>query len=328
MLKELVFWEKFRPNTLNPEKGKKPIILLPRIKKIVDNGIKFNMILVGAGGLGKSSCADILVQDCDYRRIGSNERGVDTIEIIEEHCRNFSLPLRKTQKGNPQGQKVVWLEEFDQTTPDFRRALRGFIEEHPYVRFIATANNINKIGRSEEDKALLSRFNIIDFNPNGKEEVEFLKKNQMAYLKSIAKSVQFEVPEEVLSKLISRTFPNFRSTVQLLQEVYISGDFDTYLKQKDKQNVDVYQYMLNGNNVVSENYFYVMDNFPKEKTEDLLESLSGAFFKYLMDNHQEILLKNGFKILKTIKDYNAQYTQTADPETHLVSMITELKEIL
>lgn len=62
MLKELVFWEKYRPNTLNPEKGKKPIILLPRIKKIVDSGIKFNMILVGAGGLGKCVCEETLIK--------------------------------------------------------------------------------------------------------------------------------------------------------------------------------------------------------------------------------------------------------------------------
>lgn len=329
-LKELLFWEKYRPNTINPEKGKIPIILLPRIKKLVEGGIQMNMLFYGSGGIGKTSISKILAENTDFRKIKATERGVDTIDVIEEHCKNYSLPLRKGNKGNRKGQKVVWLEEFDQTTPDFRKALRSLMEDERYlsVRFIATANNIVKLQRTVEEKALIGRFNLVNFDPETKEEVNYLKDKYLGYLRAISKNVKLELNDEVLNKIINRTFPNLRKAVQLIQEIHITGDFDTYLKQKDTMNSDVFSFILDTENSVSENYFFVMDNYPKEKTEDLLVLLSRSFFKHLINERPEIILKNGFKILAHMKEYNAEYTSTSDPETHLVSFITKLKELV
>ena len=334
-LKEKLFWEKFRPNTINPEKGKIPIILLPRIKNIVEKELEMNLVFVGSGGLGKSTLAEIMTDGFDTLKINCSmpdQRGIDVVgETILDHCKNFSIPFKKKnrkKKGNPYAAKAVWLEEFDNTTPDMRKALRGFIEEHSEVRFIAIVNNMQKLQRSDEDKALISRFNIINFNPNSKDEVTYLKKHQLNYLKSISKAIKFDVEEKVLEALITRTFPNFRSTVQLLQEIHISGDFESYLKQKDSLNLDIFSFIMNGNNNINENFFYVADNFPREKTEDLLNTLSRPFFKYLLENHEDIVLKNGFKILDLTKTFNYEYTVTIDPEMHLVSFVTKLKELL
>ncbi|NPV13290.1 MAG: hypothetical protein HPY57_16135 [Ignavibacteria bacterium] len=331
-LKENLFWEKYRPNSLIPEKGKIPIILLPRIRKIVEKELQMNFMFVGSGGLGKSTLAGILTENYDTLRINcSVDNGIEIVrEEISEHCKNFSISFRKNKKkkGDPYGVKAVWLEEFDNTTPDMRKALRGFIEEHTEVRFIAIVNNVAKLQRTEEDKALLSRFNLIQFDPENQEEINYLKKQQLNYLKSICKSIKFETTDEILNILITRTFPNFRSTVQLLQEVYISGDLESYLKKKDTLNENVYSFIMNGRNNLSENFFYVSDNFPREKTEDLLNTLSRPFFKYLLENHENIILKNGFKILDLTKNFNSEYTITIDPEMHLVTFITKLKELV
>lgn len=332
-LKEKLFWEKYRPNSLIPEKGKIPIILLPRIRKIVEKELQMNFMFIGSGGLGKSSLAYILTKNYDTLKINcSLDNGIDTVrEEILDHCKNFSISFNKKNKkkiGNPYSIKVVWLEEFDNTTPDMRKALRGFIEEYNEVRFIAIVNNITKLQRSEEDKALLSRFNLIYFDPENQEEINYLKKQQLNYLKSICKSIKYDVSDDILKTLIIRTFPNFRSTVQLLQEIYISGDLETYLKKKDIFNESVYSFIMNGKNNINENFFYVSDNFPKEKTEDLLNILSRPFFKYLLENHQNIILKNGFKILDLTKEFNSEYTTTIDPEIHLVTFITKLKELI
>lgn len=331
-IKEKLFWEKFRPNSLTPEKGKIPIILLPRIRKIIENGIEMNYLFFGSGGLGKSTLTSILTEKYDTIKINcSLDNGIDIVrEELLNHCKNFSISIRKNRKkkGDPYGEKAVWLEEFDNTTPDMRKALRGFIEEYTNVRFIATANNISKLQRSEEDKALLSRFNLINFEPENKQEVEYLKKQQLLYLKSICKTIKFEADDELLNKLILRTFPNFRSTIQLLQEIYISGDLESYLNKKETLYSDVYSFILNGNNNINENFFYVSENFPKEKTEELLNILSRPFFKYLLENYQHIILKNGFKILELTKEYNSEYSTTLDPEIHLVTFITKLKELV
>lgn len=332
-LKQQLFWEKFRPNTLKPEKGKIPIILVPRLRNLLEKELQLNLILTGSGGLGKSSYINIISEDFDTLRINCSSkdgRGIDISEVIEEHCKNYSMPFKKKgrKKGDINGIKLVWLEEFDSSTPDMRKALRAFIEDNSHVRFVATVNNIQKISRSDEDKALISRFNVVDFDPQTQDEIAYLKKMQLGYLKAICKVVKFEVEDDVLMSLISRTFPNFRSTVQLLQQVTISGDFETYLKQKDTINLDVYSFIMNGNNNINENFFYVQDNFPREKTEDLLSTLSRPLFKYLIENYQDVVLKNGFKILELTKEFNSEYTSTMDPEMHLVTFISKLKELV
>ena len=129
-LNDLLFWEKYRPNTFKKEnKEDIPIILLPRIRKLVENGIQLNMIFYGKGGQGKSTLAKILTQNTDFRKFKSTERGVENIEIIEEFCKNYSISLRKNTNY---GQKVIWLEEFDQTSAKFRETLRSLMEEDRY----------------------------------------------------------------------------------------------------------------------------------------------------------------------------------------------------
>ena len=335
-LKSLVYWEKFRPTSIKKGKGI-PIILLPRVRKLIDGfvdddgeiDIKMNLILYGSGGCGKTSLINILTENTDFRMIKATERGVDTIEIIEEHCKNFSIPLKKKNiKGNPQGQKVIWLEEFDQTTIQFRNALRSFMEEYPNIRFVATANNIIKLQRTEEEKALIGRFNVVDFNPQTKDESLYLKENYLKYLKAVGKNSKLIMGDEIYQKIINNSFPNLRVAVQTIQEIVISGSYEQYEQVKEDLNDDIFDFMLDGNNDLKRNFYYVSENYPKEKTEDLLNILSRPFFKYLLENRFEIIEKNGDKIANLSKNYNYQYTLTIDPEMHLFNYITQLKTLL
>ena len=270
-----------------------------------------------------TTLAGILCQDANELRINcSKERGIDIVrEDIFDHVKNYNVLGKK-------GIKVVWLEEFDNATPDMRKALRGFIEDYSeHVRFVATVNNISKLQRTEEDLALLSRFNLINFDPIDKEESEYLKKYQLMYLKSISKLVKLDISDEILEKLISKTFPNFRSTVQLLQEIHISGDIETYEKMKEGQNKEVYSFIMDGQVNLTEIYYFVCDNYPKEKTEDLLLLLSRQFFKFLMDEHPDKVLKLGQQLIVLSKEHNSQYIHTTDPEIHLINYILKIKKL-
>jgi replication-associated recombination protein RarA len=53
MVKNL-FWEKYRPKQLED------MILLPRIKKLVENGIETNLIFYGHYGMGKTALSKIM----------------------------------------------------------------------------------------------------------------------------------------------------------------------------------------------------------------------------------------------------------------------------
>jgi len=328
-LKSKIFWEKYRPTSLVNGEGI-PIILLPRIRKIVESGeIDINMFFYGSGGLGKTSLAKILSSNFDVKMITSKERGVETIDIIDEHCKNFSLPLKKKNSiGNPRGEKLIWLEEFDLATPTFRAALRQYMEDYPNIRFIATANNLNRINRTKEDKALIGRFNLINFDPETQEEVEYLKTHQLKYIKAIGKNNNLTIGDDIYEKVLAKSFPNCRIAVQTIQEIVISGSYEQYDRISTEINKGLFEFILNGNNNINQNFFFVQENYPREKTEDLLNLLSTEFFKYLINNREDIIIKNGLKIAKLSKQYNYQYTLTIDPEMHLFNYITELKELL
>ena len=322
-IKEKLFWERFRPNSMKPEKGKIPIILLPRVREFVEGGIVTNLVFNGQGGSGKSSCAGILCQDADFLKINcSLSRGIDVIrEEIEDHVNNYSLT------GN-RGMKVVWLDEFDNTTPDMRKALRGFIEDNSdNARFIATTNNINEINRSTEDSALLGRFSIVDFDPVDHKEVEYLKKQQVAFLKSIAKNVSLDLSDDVIAQINDRFFPNFRKSVHMLQEVQISGGYQNHENTKLESDERIFDYVMDGDINLENIYYFVCDNYPKEKTEVLLKVLSRPLFKHVMANDPELLMKAGTKLMELSKEHNAQYTSTIDPETHLINYVIKLKEL-
>ena len=103
-----------------------------------------------------------------------------------------------------------------------------------------------------------------------KDENEYLKKQQLNYLKSISKVVAFTLSDEIFEKLINKTFPNFRKTVQLFQEIFITGDIETYETMIEGQNEDVYSFIMDGKVDLNTIYYFVCDNYPKDKTEELI----------------------------------------------------------
>ena len=323
MIKDKLFWEKYRPNTLVKENGKIKMFLLSRIEKFVQEGIKTNMIFYGSAGLGKTTLAKILTKDTNCLKINcSLENGIDTVrKKIDDHCTTYGL------LGN-RGMKTVWLEEFDGTTRQFREGLRGFIEEHSdNVRFVATANSLSKFQRDETGLAILSRFNVINFEPLNSDESQFIRKSQISFLKSVSKSEKINIDNDIIDNIINSNFPDFRASIQDLQELSIIGDYELLKEQKNSTNLELYDYILDGDNNVSKNYYLVLDSY-RDKADVLLKLLGRPFFKYLLKKDNQLAIRNGQKFIKLCKEYNAEYDQTLDPEIHLVSFITELKDIM
>lgn len=328
--KDILFWERFRPNTLKPTKGKIPIILLPRIKRLFEETeLKMNYCFHGSGGTGKTTLAKIITQNTNVLKLnGSKDGGKDMItSVIEEHCRLCNA-FAKDEDGNllRNAQKVVWIEEFEYSSAHFRAALRSFMEEYRHVRFIITLNNITKINKTEEDKALLQRFNIIQFDPKDKKEEEFLKEKQLGFLHSIIKGIRFEVSDEILSKLIGNTFPCFRKTMQLLQELYISKNFEEFEKIQENKNKELYDFILNGHNDTTENFEFVLSNYG-DNEEQLLQELGRPFFKYLMNNRKDLMCKTQHYLLLR-KTCDVDLKNVSDPSMCMINFITQLKELI
>ena len=315
MIKDKLFWEKYRPKKLEN------MILYPRIKNFIKDGIKTNILMYSSGGVGKSSLAGILTKDTNCLKINcSLQNGIDIVrEQITEHCTTYGLMQKK-------GMKTVWLEEFNGTTKEFRKGLRGFIEEYSdIVRFIITANNISAMLRDEDDAALLSRFNKINFDPQNKDEEIFFRENSIKYLQAITKSLEYNIDKIYLEKIVNKNFPNLRGSIQLLQEIYITNDINI-IESYSSSNVNLFTFIMNKNNDVNENWSYVLENW-KDKTDQLLKLLTKSFFIYIREEHYKLLESKGGTLTKLMKDYNAEYLNTLDPEIHLISYITELKNL-
>jgi replication-associated recombination protein RarA len=319
MIENKLFWHKFRPTTISNDKGKIKMILLPRIRKIVEKGISMNFLFHGSPGLGKTTLAGILTENTDCLRINCRLDGLDYVRNkTEEHCTHYGVFGSKD--------KVVWLEEFDGASWQMREALRPLIELYiDNVKFIATANSLTGFN-SDKDLAVLSRFNSIKFDPIDDTEKDFLRKNQVNFLKGIASKEKFNLSDEIVNKIVTMNFPDFRRSVQHLQELQISGDVESWEKSVSSRNQELFNFITNGVNKVDENYFYVMDNY-KDNSQELLREMGRPLFSYLLERNPKFIDNKGALLIKLQKTYNSEYPLTPDPELHLISMVTDVKDL-
>jgi hypothetical protein len=84
---------------------------------------------------------------------------------------------------------------------------------------------------------------------------------------------------------------------------------------------------MNGKNNVEENYNFVLNNFQDNPIE-LMKVLGRPLFNRLMTVDSPNLIKQGATLINLQKSYNEKYKDTIDPIIHLISYITDIKEIL
>lgn len=312
-----LFWEKYRP------KNFKQLILLPRISSFFNDGLKLNVILYGTSGTGKSTLARLLSEN--HNSIEINASLQNSVELLREevldHCQTLSF------RHDKNAMKVVFLDEFDRASAELQDALKAFMEKYDdKVRFILTTNHINKINGE-----LKSRFNEVNFDPINQQEREYLKKHYLIYLKAVCKKENVEDllnREDILNDLINKHFPDLRKTIQIVQEFVISKyDFSIFNNSALSNQLDFYEWLLNKENNVIDNYNYVMVNF-LDSFDDAFKFLGRSFFSYLLEKDQSIIEKIGPNLVKLSKEYNETYNNTIDPILHLISYISDIKNIL
>jgi DNA polymerase III delta prime subunit len=313
-IKDKIFWEKYRPNTLTG------MILLPRIERLIKDGIQMNLIFYGTSGTGKTTLANILSKEYNFLKLNASDKnGIDILRSkIETYLNTMIL-------GGKDGLKVIYLDEFDRATPQLQDGLKSFTETYENrARFIFTTNHISKI-----TKELRSRFTEVPFDPIDKTERDYLYKKHVSYIRAIAKKENFEKYTEVepFVKIVNKYFPDLRKSIQAVQEAIITGNIDNINITTGSDKIDFYKYLCDKNTNPIDIYDYVMNNF-FTNFEDAYEYLGRQFFEYLREYKNEFLINNGAAILNTQKSYNETYPVTPDPIIHLINYILEIKTIL
>lgn len=315
MIIKKLYSEKYRPKSIDA------MILLPRIQKELldaDGNIQLsgNYLFTSSPGTGKTSLANVLVPEGALKVNASYNSSVDDLkDDVIEYCKTADIFGSATIGGY----KIVYLDEFDGVSGKYQDALRGFIEEYSdRIRFIATCNNLSKIS-----PAMLSRFNVIKFDPENQEEVDYLKDHYFERCELIKEKNKLNVSDEQLKSIINITFPDFRSVMNTLQVIEKTGGYNK--ASNSNMNVDLYNIVFS---TVKEDktYAWVIENFG-DKVENLLKMCGRPLASYIFEFKPEYMGKVP-RIMKVVTDSLNGLQDSPDPVVLGISCIYSIQEII
>jgi len=314
MIKQNIFKYKYRPRTFDD------IIILPRIKKIIENGINDHFLFYGSYGIGKTALVHLLCKDRPFLELNSSiDTSIDILRTkVDEFCSKMSMFDAKDDI------KIVFMDEIDGVSSQYQDALKKFIEKNEQnVRFIATTNHINRI-----DEGVLDRFVKVDFSPQNVEEVQFLKINYAKRISKIAKEEDILLEIDDIKEIVNKNFPSFRKMLSVIQQVKITGEvmlstktFDDILKEK------LYNHIINENDS-EKTYHFLMDNFGSEHIDELIKLMGRPFIEYIGTNHRDKLTKLGDMLVIVTKYADIlDRSRSADPLLIGTTLIHEIQSL-
>lgn len=311
-----LYWNRYKPKNVDA------VILLPRIQEdILDDEGKIvlsgNYIFTGSSGLGKSSLASVVVpKDALVVNASFNSSVEDLKETIMDYCRTGDIFGDSTIDGY----KIVYLDEFDGVSSKYQEALRGFIEEYDdRIRFIATCNNLSKIS-----PAILSRFQVIKFDPENEAESRYLKEEYLERCSLIAKKNSLNISKEQIISLINTNFPDLRSTYNTLQRVEKVGHYNKDINSS--VNVDFYNIVFGDINT-EKTYTWVIENFG-DNVETLVKMCGRPLCRYILDENQKYIGKIP-ALTHLFKEYSYQLSSNlVDPVVLILSYVYEIQELI
>lgn len=315
---KLLLWEKWRPKNIDD------IILLPRIRKELENGVNQHYIFHGHYGSGKTSLARILIgrysKETPYLELNCS---MDTsIDVLRTEIDNFCkfTPMMDTNSDI----KYVFLDEFERVSTNFQDAFKAFIERYNRnVRFIITTNHINKIS-----DGLKSRIKQIGFDCQNVEEEKFLKQEiYKKIINEILPTEDVEIPKEDLINIITKKFPDFRSILVEVQSYLDTGAIsDGTGNVSNKVKLELYNTLYEDLDF-EKTYHFLMSNFGAEKIDVMIKLLGKSFIDWCITEKRESVNKL-FETAYIIADYSSKLEGSTDPLILGITIIGKFRDIL
>ena len=308
-----VLWtEKYRPDTLDG------CILPKRIKSMLEDGVKMNMLFYGTAGIGKTTTAKALCHQFNHNTLYINGSTENSIDTIRTKITDFAMNQSILHYDNPI--KVVLIDECDGFSQQAWQGMRATVEQYAAnTRFILTANYENKI-----PDPIKSRFQMIDFNFTQEESNE-VKKGQILRVIDICKKEGMTIDKMAAVKMIQTYYPDMRSIVNHLQRYKLEGKtnlVETDIKDTASEYSELYDMIIMQDNPV-ENYKFVMKNY-SNSIDEAIQALGYPFIEYILKYRPNLMGK-----IPVISILNAKYQQNLknciDPVIVLLANIYELQ---
>lgn len=323
-MKNLLLSERWRPKNLED------IILLPRIKKIFENGLNNNVILYGHFGTGKTTLARILIgkytKDKPFLELNSSfYTSVDTLRTkIDEFCSKVYMGFDLEGDISKDDTKYVFLDEFERTSIQYQDALKAYIEEfsRKNVRFIFTTNHINKVS-----PGIRSRLIEVNFDCQTPEEERFLKQEIYKKVKNkICTEEGFDIGKDELVKIINKKFPDFRSILIELDNFKITGTLVTTSTTNLKLKNDTYSLIYDKTKTYEDIYHFLMVNFGPEKIDELLNLFGRQFVDYSLTEKRTNIEKL-FQVNYIICEHQHLLETNTDPIILGMTVVGKIRDL-
>ena len=222
---------KYRPSSFDDVVGQDHIIFA--LKNIGAKEKMPNLLFSGSPGSGKTTCAYLVAKerfadnwrDSIIEFNASDERGID---VVRDKIKHLALTSQD---------KIIFLDEADNLTPDAQGALRRIMEDMPTTTFILSVNRINKI-----IAPLKSRCAIFNFS---KISDEYIRNKIFSILRSegIDPVGDTEKLKEGIESLVQNSNGDMRSALNTLDSIISSdkkinaGEIKILEKPKNIQSV-------------------------------------------------------------------------------------------
>jgi DNA polymerase III delta prime subunit len=324
-MKQLLLSEKWRPKTIED------VILLPRIRKIFENGLNQNVILYGHFGTGKTTIARILIgkyiKNTPHIELNSSfYTSIDTLRNkIDDFCSKVYMGFDMDTDISKDTIKYVFLDEFERTSTQYQDALKAYIEEYSSknVRFVLTTNHINKVS-----PGIRSRLIEVNFDCQSPDEEKFLKTEIFKKIsKTICPSEGFGIPKDDLVKIINKKFPDFRAIMIDVDNFRQTGSTNLSGSTVDlKLRNELYDLVFDKSKTYEEAYHFLLNNFGPEKIDELINLFGRPFIEWSLSEKKSNIEKL-FQVNYIITEHTKLLETNTDPIVLGMTVIGKIRDL-